>query len=190
MKFETYEKYLAEQQSNAEKSGQVQEKAVEAESKYRSLIVEWETTMAESIKTGKDVTKTLEQLDEKIDKTKREMERAVRERDVYIRVYREVSVTADTVIAAWNSQLNPQYYEKEIMPALAQLEAAKKTYYEAMCAYFDKVYEFEDFREEVSNQLGFEFPYRFHIRKLERQDEFDKYFVTQSDFDRAQSRRR
>lgn len=190
MKFEIYEKYLAEQQGNAEKSEQVQAKVVEADQLHKSLLAEWETTMAYSITSGKDSTKALAELDEKIDKAKKSLERAVRERDVYSRVQREVSVTKDDVIAAWNRELNPQYYEKELTPALEQLEAAKKAYYEAMCFYFDKVHSVEDFREEVSSQLGFEFPYKFHIRKLETSAEFDRYFIRQSEFDKAQSRGR
>jgi chromosome segregation ATPase len=190
MKFEVYEKYLSEQQGNAQKSEQVMQKVVEAERLHKSLISEWETTMANSIKTGKDATKSLAELDEKIDKAKRDLERAQREQDVYNRVQREVSVSKDDIIAAWNRELNPEYYEKEIGPALEQLEAAKKVYYDAMCAYFDKVHAIEDFRQEVSNQLGYDFPYYFHIRSLQTTAEFDRYFIRQSNMDNAQSRRR
>jgi uncharacterized protein with PIN domain len=190
MKFEVFENYLAEQQGNAVKAGKVTEKAVEAERQYKSLIAEWETTLALSIKSGTDATKTLEQLDEKIDQAKRDMDRAAREREVYGRVARQASLTADDVIAAWNRDLNPQYYQKKIVPALDQLEATKKAYYDAMCDYFDKVYEIKDFREEVASQLGHEFPYRFQVSELQTTAEHDKYFIRQQDMDKAQSRNR
>jgi hypothetical protein len=188
MKFEVYEKYLAEQQGNAEKSEQVMQKVVEAERQYKAFIAEWEVCMAESIKSGKDATKALEELDAKIDKAKRDMERAIRERDFYSRVQREVSVTRDDIIEVWNKKFNLHYYEREIMPALEQLEAAKKVYYDAMCTYFDKVHVIKDFREEVSSQLGFEFPYKFYISELQTSAEFDRYFIRQQDMDKAQSR--
>src|SRR4051794_4788564 len=97
-KFEVYENYLAGHQANAEKSEAVHEKVFASERNHRALITEWETVMAQSIKTGKDSTKVLQELDEKIDAAKREMERATRERDVYNRVQREVSVSSDDVI--------------------------------------------------------------------------------------------
>ncbi|MEH6992609.1 hypothetical protein V7075_07825 [Neobacillus drentensis] len=190
MKFKLYEDYLSEQQGNAEKSEQVFQKVVEAERQHKAYLAEWEIAMTHSIKTGTDASKALEALDDKIDKAKRDLERATRERDVYSRVQREASLTADDVIAAWNRDLNPQYYEKEIMPALEQLEAAKKVYYDAMCVYFDKVHAIKDFREEVSSQLGFEFPYKFYISELQTTAEFDRYFIRQQDMDNAQSRQR
>jgi hypothetical protein len=190
MKFKVYEKYLAEQQGNAQQSEQIQQKVVEAERQYKAFIAEWDVAMAHSIKTGTDATKALEELDSKIDKARREMERSKRERDVYNRVQRDGSLTADDVIAAWNKELNPKFYDNEIAPALEQLEAAKKVYYEAMCTYFGKVYEIEDFREEVSSQLGFEFPYKFHVRQLQTTAEYDRYFIRESDMNNAQSRQR
>jgi hypothetical protein len=190
MKFKVYEDYLAGQQANAEQSEAIHEKVVVAERKHNDLVAEWEIAMANSIMTGKDATKALEELDVKIDAAKREMERATRERDVYNRVQREVSVTADDVIASWNSDLNPRYFEEEITPALEQLEAAKKVYYDAMCAYFDAVYAITDFREEVSSQLGFEFPYKFQIRDIQTTAEYDRYFIRDTDMNEAQSKNR
>jgi hypothetical protein len=190
MKFKVYEDYLAGQQANAEKSEAVHEKVVAAERKHNELVAEWEVVMANSIKTGKDATKALEELDVKIDAAKREMERAERERNVYNRVQREVSVSSDDVIAAWNSEFNPQYFDKEIAPALEQLEAAKKVYFDAMCNYFDAVHGIEGFREEVSSQMGFEFPYKFHIRELQTAAEYDRYFIRETDMNEAQSKTR
>lgn len=190
MKFDIYETYLKEQQLNAEKSEELQRKSLETESAYRALITEYEAAIAHSFETGKDATKALDAMDEKIDKARREMDRAKREYDVYTRIKRDVSITREDIIGEWNRNFNPSYYDKEIAPVLDELKAVKHKYYEAMCAYFDKVYAIKDFREEVSSQLGFEFPYHFHIKELNTTQEFDNYFIRQDDMDKAQMRRR
>lgn len=190
MKFDLYEKYLAEQQDGAVKGGDLQLKMVEAQSAYDKLKQEYELAMAESIKNGKDITKTLDALDEKIDKARRAKERATLEYNVYGKVKRNVSITKEDIITTWNRELNPEHYEHKVAPALERLKLAKQAYYEAMCKYFDTIHEIEDFREEVSSQLGFDFPYHFHIKDIQTTAEHDQYFIRQSELDKAQSRHR
>lgn len=188
MKFKIYEDYLAEQQTNAEKSGQLHAKKVEAEQRHCELLTQYELTMTSSITKGKDMSAELDGISDQIDKAKRDRDRAVREYEVYNRIKTSTKITKDDIIAAWNSELNPAYYEKEIVPALEALEAAKKTYIGAMCNYFDKVAELKWFREEVSSQLGFEFPYHFHIKELNTTQEYDHYFIRDADMKKAQRR--
>lgn len=189
MKFEIYEKYQAEQQSNAERSAELQEKVFELSRKYKELQTEFEYKMRESLTSGNDVTEELDRIDDLIQQTKRAMERAQREYQVYNATVKSVSITKEQIIADWNANFNPQYYENEIKPTLNDLEVAKKAYYEAMCSYFDKVYAIEDLREEVSSGLGYEFPFKFHVTKLITNKEYDHYFIRQDDMDRAQMRK-
>jgi hypothetical protein len=190
MKFDLYEKFLAEQQDNAARSQKMQDKKEKAERQYRELLTEYELIMAKSLTTDTDLSKELGRLDESIDKAKREMERTQREYEVYNRVRPSASITQEKVIAAWNSEFNPNHYENEIKPALETLDASKKAYYEAMCTYYDKVREITDFREVVSSSLGHEFPYKFQIKKLDTREEFEHYFIQQEDDAKAQSRYR
>ncbi|MFB5932991.1 hypothetical protein ACE8FZ_06715 [Peribacillus frigoritolerans] len=190
MKFETYEKFLAEQQSKAEKGGQLQNKKDDAQAKLNELLAEYETTMARKFTKGTNEDKALDELDTKIDAAKRERDRAAREYEVYGRVSRDISITREDVIAAWNSKVNPEHYDNKIAPALKTLESAKKAYYEAMCVYFDSVHEIKDFREEVSGTLGYDFPFHFHIKDIVTNDEHNRYFIRQEEIDKAQSRNR
>ncbi|MFU2013733.1 hypothetical protein ACM6Q7_01445 [Peribacillus butanolivorans] len=143
MKFENYEKFLAEQQSKAEEGGELHNKKVEAQAKLDDLLAEYEAAMVKKFTVGTDETKTLDALDGKIDAAKRERDRVAREYEVYSRVSRGISITREDVIVAWNSRVNPQLYENKIAPALKALEATKKAYYEAMYAYFDSVHEIQ-----------------------------------------------
>jgi len=190
MKFELYEKYLAEQQASAIKGGILQSRIVESQSNYDELTRQYEVAMVESIKSGKDITKVLNILDEKIDKARKDKERALLEYNVYGKVKRNVSITKENIIEAWNNELNPKYYEIKVEPALEKLKSAKQTYYEAMCEYFDTIHEIEDFREEVSSQLGFDFPYHFHIKNIQTTVEYDQYFIRQHEINKAESRNR
>lgn len=190
MKFETYEKFLAEQQSKADEGGELQNKKDEAQAKLDELLAEYEAVMVKKFTQGTDEDKVLDSLDTKIDAATRERDRAVREYEVYGRVSRDRSITREDVIAAWNSKVNPEHYENKIAPALKTLETAKKAYYEAMCAYFDNVHEIEDFRGEVSDTLGYDYPYFFHIKDIVTIDEYNRYFIRQEEIDKAQSRNR
>ncbi len=186
MKFEVYEKYLKEQQLNAEKAESLYMKKVETEQKYHELIAEYELTMAQSLKSGKDVTKALDAQDDKIAAAKREMERAKREYEVYGRISRDVSITKEDVVAAWNRDINPKHFDNKITPALDALLVAKEAYLDAVRDYFSAVREIKQFREEVSSQLGYDFPYYFHIKELQTTTEFNRYFVRQDDLDKAE----
>lgn len=186
MKFEVYEKYLKEQQLNAEKAESLYMKKVETEQQYHELIAEYELTMAQSFKSGKDVTKALDAQDDKIAAAKREMERAKREYEVYNRISRDVSITKEDVVAAWNRDINPKHFDTKITPTLDALLVAKEAYLDAVMDYFSAVREIKQFREEVSSQLGYDFPYYFHIKELQTTTEFDRYFVRQDDLDKAE----
>jgi hypothetical protein len=190
MKFDLYEKYLAEQLDNAARLQQMQDKKEKAEQQYRELLTEYELIMTKSLSTDTDLSKELGKLDDLIDKAKREMERTQREYEIYNRVRPSTSTMKEKVIAAWNSEFNPNHYENEIKPALETLEVTKKAYYEAMCTYFDKVREITDFREVVSSSLGYEFPYKFHIKELVTRAEHEHYFIQQEDVAKARSRYR
>jgi hypothetical protein len=188
MIFELYEKYLSGQQERAEKFNVIAQKKVAAEAELQKLKTEYAVTMTVSVTNGTDVTKALDKLDEQIAKTKREIERAEREYDFYGKIA-SVPITREDIVAAWNSEFNPQYFEKEINPALEQLEKAKEVYYDAMCNYWGKIKKISDFREEVSRQLGYDYPHFFHIKDLNTKDEYRRYFITEQDMDKAKSGR-
>lgn len=184
MKFEVYEQYLDAQQERAERHGKIAEKRIVAEEELRRLKAEYELTMRVSLTKGTDATSALDKIDEQIAKAKRDVERAAREYEIY-GSQASVSITTHDIIAAWNRELSPKYFEMEIKPALDAVEKAKQDYYDAMRTYWDKVKQISDFREEVSNQLGFDYPYHFHIKDINTTAEHDRYFITQQDMEDA-----
>ncbi|MEH7401585.1 hypothetical protein V7148_11400 [Gottfriedia acidiceleris] len=186
MKFELYEKYLEAQQDRAERFDEIAKKRYEAEEELRRLKLEYEHTMVQSLKIGGNPTTTLDKLDEQIVKAKRNVERAEQEYAVYGRIA-SVPITSEDIIATWNREFNPNYFDNEIKPALDELEQTKKSYYEAMCSYWKKVKQIKRFREDVATQLGFDYPHRFHIKDIETNSEYEHYFITQKDTENAQN---
>ena len=185
MIFTKYEQYKAENAERLVKSQELHDKAKELQFKVATLKSDYEAKLVDSAINGTDNSKDLDRLDTEIAKVEKESKRATEIYNLYAQTKVGLSVTKDDVIEAWNSELNPTHYQTKVQPALDRMESIKADYLEAMAEYFAAIKEITAFREEVSSSFGQDFPYNFHITDIETTQEYNRFFVRQSDIDEA-----
>ena len=184
MEFKIYEKYLAQNEEHAHKSSELNRKKDEAKAELDSLLAEYEALMVEMI-GGKDVAKKLDELDKKIVTARKESERAEQALELFYRLPSAGTITRDDIVAEFNGNFAPKYYETDIKPALDAVEAAKTAYLDAVRNYYRKSRKINEFREEMAGTLGYDFPHAFHVKDIYTRADHDKYFVREDDFEKA-----
>lgn len=175
--FKIYEDYLKQQQKRLKKLEDLSLKEKETKAELELLQSEYQAAMLESI-DGKNVDKKLNKLDGEIAEASKQHKRASEAYQVYMHVQQmDATITREDVIEAFNVSYAPAYFDEEVQPVLDELLAAKNAYLEAVRAYYRKTKVMFDFREDMSNALGYEFPYHFYLKDLTTAKEHETYFV-------------
>lgn len=178
LKFEKLEDYLEQHMKIAKAQSELNRRAESALEEVQALKAEYEALIRRSVAEGVDVTKELDEMDEKIAKAQTNYERRKQEADTYSRMGKELKISKDDVVNSWNTEFLPEYRAKKFEGVLDRLMRAKAEYITAAKAYFDCVKEINHLKDDVSSALGDEYRYKLRSIEITRSDEKGKYLVT------------
>ncbi|MDM5339685.1 hypothetical protein QUF84_21020 [Fictibacillus enclensis] len=154
-----------------------EEKALEELHKAKH---EYETALTNSLRDGKDETDKLDHLDEKINEAKAKYERRQRERMVHSSIYKP-GISADDVVAAFNTEFYPKFNEKVAQPALDKLLAMKEAYFVAVSEYEATVRQFNAEKNYAISELAPKHQYQLKAIELPNINEVEKYYIQKSE---------
>jgi len=181
LKFDLLEKFIEQKQAIQKVAEEMNRKIAQADEEYNSLKAKYESTLKEGIAKGKDVSKELDEISEKIEKAKKACQRRREERDAYWALRPLEKIKSEDVVNAFNNDFIPKFRKQRFDEVLKNLLRAKYEYAKAVLAYYDVLAEFEQVRNEARRQLGDGYYYKFHDIALNTVDQRERYFIRESD---------
>jgi hypothetical protein len=181
LKFDLLEKFIEQKQAIQKVAEEMNRKIAQADEEYNSLKAKYESTLKEGIAKGKDVSKELDEISEKIEKAKKACQRRREERDAYWALRPLEKIKSEDVVNAFNNDFIPEFRKQRFDEVLKNLLRAKYEYAKAVLAYYDALAEFESVRNEARRQVGDGYYYKFHDIALKTVDQKERYFIRESD---------
>ena len=181
LKFDLLEKFIEQKQAIQKVAEEMNRKIAQADEEYNSLKAKYESTLKEGIAKGKDVSKELDEISEKIEKAKKACQRRREERDAYWALRPLEKIKSEDVVNAFNNDFIPKFREQRFDEVLKNLLRAKYEYAKAVLAYYDALAEFESVRNEARRQVGDGYYYKFHDIAIKTVDKKERYFIGESD---------
>lgn len=184
MEFTKIKQFVEERAEMSGKQAAVKQQRDSALEAAQALKAEFEATIRHSMETGQDAGKALDALSVRIEEAERVFKRKDRELQVAAAVM-QPKMTADEVVAAWNTEFKPAFKESKFDPAAEALLAAKKAYIAADQHYRSVVHEYEGIRYSAASELSPADPGRFKYKMtdvdFQRTTETDVYFLKDAD---------
>lgn len=181
LKFDLLEKFIEQKQAIQKVGEEMNRKIMQADEEYNSLKAKYESTLKEGIAKGKDVSKELDEISEKIEEAKKACQRRREERDAYWALRPLEKIKSDDVVNAFNNDFIPKFRKQRFDEVLKNLLRAKYEYAKAVLAYYDVLAEFEQVRNEARRQLGDGYYYKFNDIAIKTVDQKERYFIRESD---------
>jgi hypothetical protein len=181
LKFDLLEKFIEQKQAIQKVGEEMNRKIMQADEEYNSLKAKYESTLKEGIAKGKDVSKELDEISEKIEEAKKACQRRREERDAYWALRPLEKIKSEDVVNAFNNDFIPKFRKQRFDEVLKNLLRAKYEYAKAVLAYYDVLAEFEQVRNEARRQLGDGYYYKFNDIAIKTVDQKERYFIRESD---------
>lgn len=181
MKFDILDKFIEQKAAGNRASEELNRKIQQADEEYQALKARYESKLKDSLLSGKDETKALDQLSDQIESAKKACKRRREERDIYSASKPFEVIKAQDVVDAWNKEFLLAFKAEKFDPVAKRLLDTKKAYVEAALEYFAVIDEFEDERRVTRSELSDTYYYRLNDVKFITQAEIDKYFITEND---------
>lgn len=177
MKFDYVSKFIdqkTEMQAGFEELVRREASALEEVHAFKA---EYAKVIRESLAAGKDSTKELDVLQDKIDVAQKAFTRRQQERAMYHTVIKG-KVTEQDVIDAWNTDYQPSFKQQRIDPALERLLVAKSEFVDAFLSYTDLLAEFDDQKRYAYNTIGDAHQYKFNGVRFGLRHQSEAHFIT------------
>lgn len=181
MNFKILEKFKEQKQRKNKEHQELVRREMYALEELQALKAEYEKLIVDSLKEGKDSTKKLDELNEKIEKAKTAHERRQKERNLYSTISKEGDITSEDVIKAWQNEYIPAFKEQKFNPILEQLFKAKLDYINAVFNYFDVLDEYSNEKSDAVLEIGDHYRFRLGEIRLLYNSEIDRHFLTERD---------
>jgi cell fate (sporulation/competence/biofilm development) regulator YlbF (YheA/YmcA/DUF963 family) len=181
LKFDLLEKFIEQKQAIQKVAEEMNRKIAQADEEYNSLKAKYESTLKEGVAKGKDVSKELDEISEKIEEAKKVCQRRREERDAYWALRPLEKIKSEDVVNAFNNDFIPKFRKQRFDEVLKNLLRAKYEYAKAVLAYYDALAEFEYVRNEARRQLGDSYYYKFNDIAIKTVDQKEHYFIRESD---------
>lgn len=181
MKFEYLNQLIAEKQSRTAEHELMIRREASALEDVQALKAEYERVIRESLAVGKDSTKDLDAITDKLETAQRAYDRRHQERLLYSSV-KPAKITGQDVVTEWNTVFAPQFREQRFGPVMERLLAAKREIVDAVMDYHAAVREFNDQRTLTRGEVSQSHYYELKdADPILMQTDTEKYFVTDMD---------
>ncbi|ADC48956.1 hypothetical protein BpOF4_04460 [Alkalihalophilus pseudofirmus OF4] len=179
MKFELLDQYTEERAARVRQSSEMSFRVKQAEEEVQGLKAEYEAKLRASLIDGKDITKELDALDEKIKEAEKAHARRRQEQTLFTQM-KTTSITPDDIVEEWRSKYLPEFKAIKLAPAYEKMFEAKKQWVEAWAEYQAAIAEYNDEKQATIHEVG-DYVY-YKLGKIEADaDERDKYFFGEYD---------
>lgn len=153
MEFKQLEQYRKDKAENLARQKEVSEKLNDTKEKLEAKRAEYEQLVKAGLESGKTDETKLAKVDAQINDLISQAKRFETEQRLLPSVTRK-GLTKDEVLAAWNDEFKPAYFEKYVAPQLEKLREAKLEYVRQLEAYNEIIRDYEGKREEAYQEIG------------------------------------
>lgn len=148
IKFDLYEEYQAERKKSVESIGLFTKREQEAKEAHEKLVKEYEDLIKESVATGKDASKELDKLDDKIVKASRLYERR-KEETSYAGTLGGITISRKEIIDAYYSEFMPKVQESVLPSVDERLEQARNLILSAITDVKQAIRDYDPIATEI-----------------------------------------
>jgi hypothetical protein len=189
MKFDYLQEFIDQKADRQREFDEMAQREASALEEVHAMKTEYEKVIRESLAAGKDSTKALDALSEKIEAAVKTHARRKQEREMYHFVIKP-KINADDVVRKFNTEFAPQYKETLLDPVYARLLAAKQELIEAVMSYHSVMGGFNNEKNLIRAETADKHYYSLVDIKYPTQAATDHYFVTTNDLRYLEGRSR
>lgn len=177
----TLEAFKEQRAKHLKAMSEYSRRVTQAEEEYNALKAKYEGVIRESVQSGEDKTKELDQLSDQIEKAEKTCHRRRSERGAFNALQIDADITHSDVAEAFNSDVTPEFRKQRFDAVLDRLLKAKIEYAESVVDYYTAIKEFEEMRDDVLDVVGDNYRYKLAQVKLSNTDTQGRYFLTNAD---------
>ncbi|MCM3560903.1 hypothetical protein M4D57_20270 [Brevibacillus borstelensis] len=181
MRFELVDKLVEQREKMAEAAQAFRDREEQAKQELEALKRQYEQTILQSVREGKDMTKELDALSEQIAAAEKAYKRRQEERAAYSNIPNRISITQEDIVREWNEVFRPHVVETRLNPTLKRLLRAKKELIDATMDYLALNKEVTDEINRTVDVAGESVRYKLKGVAFDYRKDVEKYFVTEDD---------
>lgn len=177
----TLEAYREQREKHLKAATEFTCRVDQAVEEYNALKAKYEALIRESVQTGTDKTKELDQLSVQIEAAEKACDRRRAERAAFNVIPKDDVVRIPDVIDSFNKKVTPEFHQKRFDAVLEKLLETKQAYFEAELDYYKAVKEYEVLRDDVLDEIGDDNRYKLAQIRFSTRDQKERYLITQQD---------